>query len=92
MSMKKLLVMPIILMYYLVMLVVFPLQIILIIINRSAEWTEDFTGDLSRYYEDYFMKPFACIYAYALAIMKSDKTIQWINKASNKLKHGEPID
>ena len=90
--MKKLLVIPILLVYYLVMLVAFPLQIILIIINRSAEWIEDFTGDLSRYYEDYFMKPFACIYAYALAIMKSDKTIKWIHEASERLKQGKPID
>ena len=90
--MKKLLVIPILLVYYLVMLVAFPLQIILIIINRSAEWIDDITGDLSRYYEDYFMKPFACIYAYALDIIKSDKTIKWIHEASERLKKGKPID
>ena len=84
--------MPIMLIYYLVMLVAFPLQILLIIINRSAEWVEDTTGDLSSYYEDYFMKPFAHIYAYALGIMKSDKTIKWIHEASERLKQGKPID
>lgn len=90
--MKKLLVIPIILIYYLVMSVSFPLQIILIIINRSAEWTESITGDLSNYYEDYFMKPFARIYGYALTIMQSDKTIKWMHEASKRLKQGKPID
>lgn len=90
--MKKLLVIPIMLIYYLAMLVAFPLQIILIIINRSAEWTEGITGDLSGYYEDYFMKPFARIYGYALTIMKSDKTIKWMHEASKRLKQGKPID
>ena len=90
--MKKLLVIPIILVYYLVMLISFPLQIVLIIVNRSAEWIEGITNDLSGYYEDYFMKPFARIYVYALRIMKSDKTIKWINDASERLKHGKPID
>ena len=90
--MKKLLVIPIILIYYLAMLVAFPLQIILIIINRSAEWIESITGDLSSYYEDYFMKPFARIYEYALTIMKSDKTIKWMHEASKRLKQGKPID
>ena len=90
--MKKLLVIPILLVYYLVMLVAFPLQIILIIVNRFAEWVEGTTRDLSVSFEDYFMKPFARIYAYALAIMKSDKTIKWIHEASERLKQGKPID
>ena len=90
--MKKLLVIPIILVYYSVMLVLFPLQIILIIVNRSAEWVEGTTGDLSASFEEYFMKPFARIYGYALTIMKSDKTIKWIHEASEKLKQGKPID
>ena len=90
--MKKLLVIPIILVYYSVMLVLFPLQIILTIVNRSAEWVEGTTGDLSASFEEYFMKPFARIYGYALTIMKSDKTIKWIHEASEKLKQGKPID
>ena len=90
--MKKLLVIPIMLIYYLVMLVAFPLQIVLIIVNRSAEWVEGTTGDLSASFEEYFMKPFARIYGCALTIMKSDKTIKWIREASERLKRGEPID
>lgn len=90
--MKKLLVIPIILVYYSVMLVLLPLQIILIVVNRSAEWVEGTTGDLSASFEEYFMKPFAHIYAYALGIMKSDKTIKWIHEASERLKQGKPID
>lgn len=90
--MKKLLVIPIILVYYSVMLVLLPLQIILIVVNRSAEWVEGTTGDLSASFEEYFMKPFARIYGYALTIMKSDKTIKWIHEASERLKRGEPID
>ena len=90
--MKKLLVIPIILVYYSVMLVLLPLQIILIIVNRSAEWIEGITGDLSAGFEEYFMKPFARIYGYALTIMKSDKTIKWIHEASERLKQGKPID
>lgn len=90
--MKKLLVIPILLVYYLVMLVAFPLQIILIVVNRSAEWLENTTCDLSASFEEYFMKPFARIYGYALSIMKSDKTIKWIHEASERLKQGKPID
>lgn len=90
--MKKLLVIPIILVYYSVMLVLLPLQIILIIVNRSAEWVEGTTGDLSASFEECFMKPFARIYGYALTIMKSDKTIKWIHEASERLKQGKPID
>ena len=90
--MKKLLVIPIILVYYSVMLVLLPLQIILIIVNRSAEWVEGTTGDLSAFFEEYFMTPFARIYGYALTIMKSDKTIKWIHEASERLKQGKPID
>lgn len=90
--MKKLLVIPIILVYYSVMLVLLHLQIILIIVNRSAEWVEGTTGDLSVSFEEYFMKPFARIYGYALTIMKSDKTIKWIHEASERLKQGKPID
>ena len=90
--MKKLLVIPIILVYYSVILVLLPLWIILIIVNRSAEWVEGTTGDLSASFEDYFMKPFARIYGYALTIMRSDKTIKWIHEASERLKQGKPID
>lgn len=87
--MKKLLVIPIMLLYYLLMLIAFPLQIVLIILNRFAEWLNNTTSDLSVYYEDYCMKPFATIYAYALDIMESDQIIQRINESYEKMKQGE---
>lgn len=90
--MKKLLVIPIMAAYFLLMLVLFPIQLLMIILNRAFEWLEDFTSDVSGYYEDYLMKPSQTIYRYALRIMKSDKTIKWINEASEKLKQGKPID
>jgi len=90
--MKKLSVIPIILVYYMALLILFPLQVVLIVVNRSAEWIEEISSDLSGYNERYFMTPFARIYGYALTIMKSDKTIKWINEASERLKQGKPID
>ena len=90
--MKKLLVIPIMAAYFLLMLVLFPIQLLLVVLNRAFEWLEDFTSDVSGYYEDYLMKPSQTIYRYALRIMKSDKTIKWIEEASKKLKQGKPID
>lgn len=90
--MKKLLVIPIMAAYFLLMLVLFPIQLLLIVLNRAFEWLEDFTSDVSGYYEDYLMKPSQTIYRYALRIMKSDKIIKWIEEASEKLKQGKPID
>lgn len=87
--MKKLLVIPIMVMYYLLMLIAFPIQIVLIIVNRFAEWLSNTTSDLSIYYEDYCMKPFAKIYAYALDIIKSDKILKQINEDYNRMKQGE---
>lgn len=90
--MKKLLVIPIMAVYFLLMLVLFPIQLLLVVLNRSFEWLEGFTSDVSGYYEDYLTKPSQTIYRYALRIMKSDKTIKWIEEASEKLKQGKPID
>ena len=90
--MKKLLVIPIMAAYFLLMLVLFPIQLLLVVLNRAFEWLEDFTSDVSGYYEDYLMKPSQTIYRYALRIMKSDKTIKWMEEASEKLKRGKPID
>ena len=90
--MKKLLVIPIMAAYFLLMLVLFPIQLLLVVLNRAFEWLEDFTSDVSGYYEDYLMKPSQTIYRYALRIMKSDKIIKWIEEASEKLKQGKPID
>lgn len=90
--MKKLLVIPIMAAYFLLTAVLFPILIVLIFINKAAEWLEDITSDVSGYYEDYLMKPPQRIYQYALRIMKSDKTIKWMREASEKLKQGKPIE
>lgn len=78
--MKKLLVIPIMGAYYLLILVLFPIKLLLIVLNRAFEWLEDFTSDMSDYCDDYFMK------------LKSDKIIKWIEEASEKLRQGKPID
>lgn len=75
--------------YYLLMLVLFPIQLLLIILNRAFEWLEDFTSNVSGYYDDYLMKPAASIHFYALEIMKSDKILQQINEAYKKMKQGK---
>lgn len=90
--MKKLLVIPIIIVYYLLIAVPFLIQLLLIFVGRTAEWLQNLANQMSIYLEDYLMKPAARIHAYALRIMQSDKTIQWINEASEKLKQGKPID
>ena len=90
--MKKLLVVPIMVAYYLLMAVLWPIALVLIVISYSAEWVHDLSDQVGGYYEDYLMKPAAHINLYALRIMQSDKTIKWINEASNKLKNGKPID
>ena len=90
--MKKLLVVPIMVAYYLLMAVMFPIQLMLIFISKTAEWVEGFTNQVSIYCEDCLMKPAAQIYAYALEIMRSDKTIKWMYEKSAKLKQGKPID
>ena len=90
--MKKLLVIPIMVAYYLLMAVMIPIQLMLIFISKTAEWVEGFTNQVSIYYEDSLMKPAARIQSYALEIMQSDKTIKWMQEASKKLKQGKPID
>ena len=90
--MKKLLVIPIMVMYYLLILIAFPIQIVLIIVNRFAGWLDNTTNDLSYYYENYCMEPFAKIYSYALDIMKSDKIIKQINELCEKAKQKTFID
>ena len=90
--MKKLLVIPIMGAYYLLMAVLFPIQLLLICISHGAEFLEDIANKVSIYHEDYFMEPAQRIYSYALRIMQSDKTIQFINEASERLKQGKPID
>lgn len=90
--MKKLLVIPIMGAYYFLMMIMIPFQLLLIILIKTVEWIEYIANQVSIYYEDYLMKPAATIQSYAIQIMQSDKTIKWIEEASEKLKHGKPID
>lgn len=90
--MKKLLVIPILLVHYSVMLILFPIDIAIIVLQRGAEYLSNVLERASWNYDDYVLKPAAQICGYALRIMKSDKTIQWINEASEKLKQGKPIN
>lgn len=90
--MKKLLVIPIMGVYYLLIAVPFLIQLLIIFIGRTAEWLQDLADQISIYLDEYLMKPSARINAYALEIMKSDKTIKRMRDASEKLKRGKPID
>lgn len=90
--MKKLLVIPIMLAYYLLIAVPFLIQLLLIFVGRTAEWLQSLADQMSIYLEDYLMKPAARIHAYALQIMQSDKIIKRMQEASKKLKQGKPID
>lgn len=90
--MKKLLVIPILLLHYSVMLILFPIDIAIIVLQKGAEFLSNVLERVNWNYDIYVLKPAAQICGYALEIMKSDKTIKWINEASNKLKHGESID
>lgn len=90
--MKKLLVIPILLVHYSVMLILFPIDIAIIVLQRGAEFLSDALERVEWNYDNYILKPAARICGYALQIMKSDKTIQWISELSNKIKQGKPID
>ena len=90
--MKKLLVIPILLLHYSVMLILFPIDITLIVLQRVFEFLSNVLERVCLYYEDYVLKPSGRICNYALKIMRSDKIIKWMNEASNKLKQGKPID
>ena len=74
------------------MLILLPIDIAIIVLQKGAEFLSDVLESVNMSYEDYVLKPSARINAYALRIMKSDKTIKWINDASEKLKQGKPID
>lgn len=92
MNMKKLLVIPIMLVYYLLMAVPFIFQLLLIFVSKTAEWLQSLADQLSICLEDYIMKPASRINDYAIRIMQSDKTIKRMQEASNKLKQGKPIE
>ena len=90
--MKKLLVLPILLVHYSAALILLPINITLILLQRGFEFLSDVLERVNCNYDDYVLKPSARICEYALRIMRSDKTIKWIEEAFNKLKQGKPID
>lgn len=90
--MKKLLVIPILLVHYLSMLILFPVNTVLIVLQRGFEFLSDVLERVNLNYEDYVLKPSSQVCGYALKIMRSDKIIKWIKEASEKLKQGKPID
>ena len=90
--MKKLLVLPILLVHYSAALILFPINITLILLQRGFEFLSDVLERVNCNYDDYVLKPSARICEYALRIMRSDKTIKWIKEASEKLKQGKPIE
>lgn len=90
--MKKLLVIPILLVHYSVMLILFPIDIAIIVLQKGAELLSNVLERVNWNYEYYALKPSVQICSYALRIMKSDKTIKLIREASEKPKQGKPID
>ena len=90
--MKKLLVIPIMGAYYLLMAVLFPIKLLLICISHVAEFLEDLSNKVSIYHEDYLMEPAERIYRYAIQIMRSDKIMKRMQEVSNRLKMGKPIE
>ena len=90
--MKKLLVIPIIGAYYLLMAVLFPIKLLLICISHVAKFVEDLSNKVSIYHEDYLMEPAERIYRYALRIMQSDKIMKRMQEISNRLKMGNHIE
>lgn len=79
-------------MHYSIMLILFPIDIAIIVLQKGMEFLSNVLERVSCNYDDYILKPAARICDYALQIMRSDKIIQWINEASKKLKQGKPID
>lgn len=90
--MKKLLVIPILLLHYSAMLILFPIDITMILLQRGFEFLSDVLERVNLQYDDYVLKPSSRVCEYALKIMRSDKIIKWMNEASDKLKQGKPID
>ena len=90
--MKKLLVIPILLVHYLAMIILFPINIVLIVLQRGFEFLSNVLERVNWNYDDYVLKPSSQVCGYALKIMRSDKIIKWMNEASKKLKQGKPIE
>lgn len=89
--MKKLLVIPILLLHYSAMLILFPIDITLIVLQRGFEFLSNVLESVNCKYEIYVLKPSARVCEYAIKIMRSDKTIKWMKEASEKLKQVKPI-
>ena len=90
--MKKLLVIPILLVHYSVILILFQINIVLIVLQKGVEFLSNVLERVNWNYDDYVLKPSSRVCEYALRIMRSDKTIKWIKEASEKLKQGKPIE
>ncbi len=90
--MKKLLVIPILLVHYSAMLILFPINIALIVLQKGVEFLSNVLERVCWNYDDYVLKPSSRICEYALKIMRSDKTIKWMKEASEKLKQEKPIE
>ena len=90
--MKKLLVIPILFVHYLAMLILLPIDIVLIVLQRGFEFLSNVLERVNWNYDDYVLKPSSRVCEYAIRIMRSDKIIKWMNEASKKLKQGKPIE
>ena len=90
--MKKLLVILILLLHYSVMLILFPIDIVLIVLQKGVEFLSNVLERVYWNYDDYVLKPSSRVCEYALQIMRSDKIIKQMKEASNKLKQGKPIE
>ena len=73
--MKKLLVIPILLLHYSVMLILFPIDIVLVLLQRGFEFLSNVLERVNWNYDDYVLKPSSRVCGYALKIMRSDKII-----------------
>lgn len=90
--MKKLLVIPILLVQYSAMLILFPIDITLIVLQKGVEFLSNVLERVCWHYDDYVLKPSGRICEYALRILKSDKILQHLNEISKRLKQGKPIE
>ena len=90
--MKKLLVIPILLVHYSAMLILFPINIVLVVLQRGFEFLSNVLERVNWNYDDYVLKPSGRICGYALRIIQSDKILQHLNEISERLKQGKPIE
>lgn len=84
--MKKLLVIPIMAAYYLLLALFLPIVVVLISLSSAGEYLNDFAETLLGYCREYMLQPCVKIYKYALCIMQSDKIIVEIKEAADRQK------